>query len=971
MLFSKCYKRRSGDTLLVPRLFLSHRIDPLVDRLVEQLDADPVEPLMTRAILVPNNQMKQWLLLEIAKRKGIAMGLKIACIDEGIFQQHSPLEVFCRIYDALRASSDLELQSYLQGNKKKLLSLTEELSLLFFTYGQYGQALFDPDCKTIDWQHAILQTLFVKGSLRMPVQMLSTLQPYFIHCFGIDYLPPLFWNFLFRAPSLSIYCFSPCIDFWEDLCSERDLRNLHRQVRKQIDSYLRDAPPLLANLGKLGRETLKIFDRFDLQMEEVYPLLEPDSLLKKLQFSLLNFQAAPKELDDSIKIFLTGSSRLKEMECVRDEILRLQLPFHEISVLAPDIEPYVPLIEFVFRDIPYRISSFDIAPQSSFRQGLVRLLNLVSGRWEAEDVLALFETPAFYRKQGWDEKHLEQFRKWVDYARIKWGRNPLHRKEVLKETLIERDSTQGSWEEGLDRLLDTIVYLKPIQMNPDLLEKFIGIISHLSNLAICGEKTTVAWADSLEMIASEWLFSDPENEADRATQSSFFHFLRDLRQCPGESLFPFAVMQRELFRPSLGQIHASHLHAVRFAPLEESALLPAKALFIIGMDEESFPRVKIASALDLLKKEKIFIPKRADRDRYLFLETLFSAQEFLRISFGHLSADEGKPVGPSLLVQELMNTLGLSATIYKSPSITASKNEGFLWPKISDSAMPEGPITIALSDLRALARHPWKFYLQKVHGIYLNEPLEDSFALQKEQLLRMTLGEPVEHVLKEAKLLPGLLGDALRLEILEKAVAWKNQLLEWRLQPFSLTFSEHCTEKYWENSNCIVPPLTLAWESGLKVHLVGEIKQATLQGLICLNEDKIGGVLKIWPEALALAIALDAPQIWMLRNGKTKRVESPENGLKSFVEYYFRCLSAPSPLLEGWADAILRKGADVLGKTIQKNSPFADPVIEWVLARAQLPTAEEILLEWGTYLQKTFSNLTALYPSRRKNHGSV
>lgn len=961
---------------MVPNLFFSHRMDALVDRLVEQLDANPARPLQTRTVLVPNGQMKQWLLLEIAKRKGIAMGLKAASIEE-MLPKPSSVEIFCQTYDLLRESADPGLHAYLEGKKGRLLKLTAELTSLFFLYGQYGKELFEES--PIDWQQAILQKLFVQGPRRMPVQTLSESKPGPIICFGIDDLPPPLWDFLFRSPSLSLYLFSPCADFWDDLCSDKERRHLYRlwkkrktteASREQLDAYLRDAPPLLANWGKLGRETLKILDRFEWQAEEVYPPLEADSLLKKVQSSLLHFQTHPKEVDNSIQVFLTGSSRLKEIECLREEILRLKIPYHEISVLAPNIEPYVPLIEFVFKDIPYRISGFDIAPQSSFRQGLVRILHLACGRWAAEDLLALFETAAFYRKQGWDGDTLDAFRKWIEYARIKWGLDASHKNQVLAETIGKTADGAGSWEQGLDRLLDAIVYLVPLQIDPDELEKFIDLIQQLTKLSLRGEKTLAAWADSLEQIANEFLLANLEDEADAAAYGSFSHFLRSLRECGGESLFPCAVIQRLLARPAFGQIHASHLHAVRFMPLEEGALLPARALFLIGMDEESFPHVKIGSSLDLLKRQGVAVPDPADRDRYLFLEALFSAQEFLRISYGHLSADEGKPVGASLIVQELMHAVGLSGSVYRTPPSLPSPKTSSFWPSFNKGPLPEGEVVVSLSDLRLLARHPWKFFLQKVHGMYLNEQLDDSFALQKGQLLRATLEKPVAQVLEEAELPPGLLGEAVRLEIVEKAAEWQVQMAEWQLEPFSLIFRENCTQIQWEGSYCIAPPIELCWDE-LKVRLVGEIKQTTRKGLICANDDNVSGLLKIWPEALAAAIALNAPQIWMLKNGKTKTIERAEEGLKAFVAYYFQCLAVPSPLLTDWADAILRKGVDELEKKMKMGSQFDDPVVDWVLARAEMPAAAEIMTGWGAYLRGAFCHLSALYPSRSKSHGIV
>jgi len=686
--------------------------------------------------------------------------------------------------------------------------------------------------------------------------------------------------------------------------------------------------------------------------------------LKRIQFDLLTFQETQKiPPDDSIKLFLTGSSKLKEVECLRDEILRLGIPYCEISVLAPNIEPYVPLIEYVFSDqIPYRISGFDIAMQSSFRQGLVRILQIAQGRWEAEELLTLFETPSFYRKQQWTPDTLEQFRGWIESVRIKWGRDGSHRNEILTKTLGEGTySDVNSWEVGLDRLLDAVVYFLPMQVNSDLFEELISVLSVLKTLDLKGEKTLVSWADALEATARDFLMGDPNNEADMGTQNSFYQLLVDLRSSQNQSLFPFEVIQRLIDRPCSGQIHSSHLHAVRFAPIQEAALIPSRALFLIGMDEESFPRAKLCSSLDLLKGQ---VPDTADRDRYLFLQALFSAQEFLRISYGHISADEGKPVGPSLLVQELTSTTEIETIVYSAPATSTEKGH-FIWPNLESGSPPQAEI-VSISDLRLLARHPWKFFLQKVHGIYLNEEWEDSFALQKGRLVRASLEKPIDEVFASEPLLPGAFGEALRLEVTEKAEEWQSQLSEWQLKPFSLILKDHCTEIHWDGPNCIAPPIQIG-----SVRLIGEVKLTSKKGIICANEDNLSGVLKVWPEALIVAMTLNTPQILMLRNGKIKTLENVEQSLRAFIEYYFLSLTAPSPLLSDWADPFLRKGLAEFEKKMEKGSSFDDPVVDWVLARAQIPTAEQLYANWHPILQETFAALIQLYPTRGKAHAAI
>lgn len=945
-------------------------MDFLIDHFLSGLK---MGALQVQTVFVPPGPMKQWLLLEIARRQRIAMGLKIVELD--CFSPNF-VEIFCSLYRAISECTDPVLQAYLEGKKKRVLQLAEQLTSLFFRYGQYGPELFETNRERNDWQQKLLQKLCIEGPWKMAAQILPQLSSGSAILFGIDAMPPVYWDYFARAPSLSVYLFSPCAQYWEDLCSDRERIRLGRYwekkgasqgAREQLDIYLRQAPRHLANWGKWGRETLKILDPMPLEVEEVYPLLQPSSLLEQLQSDFLSFQETKNPpLDSSIRVWKTGSSRLREVECLRDEILRLNVPFHEISVLSPDLEPYVPLIAFVLGEkIPFRIQGLDIAPQSSFRQGLMRLLSLGEDRWDAEGILTLFETPAFYRKQGWDEKKLQALRFWISWARIQWGRDGVHRDEILQQTLGKKGKDhQTSWEKGLDRLLDTLIYRSPMQIEADLLEELIQVFGALKQLCFLGEKTLLEWAQQLEVAAKIWLKADFEEEADQAAYLSFQELLVQLKSHPETGLFPLSVIQRLLRRPCMGPIHASHLHAVCFSRLEEGALIPAKAVFLLGMDEESFPRLKSLSSLDLLQGKGA---DPADRDRYTFLQAIFSASQYLRISYGHLSPDEGKPVGPSLLVQELLASVGEGITCVYQPICHEPKKGGFSWNMEIHSQWPEGTSTVSISDLRQLARHSWKFFLQKVHGIYLREPIENSFALQKGRWVRASLEQPLEEIWSQAELPEGIVGEALRLEVAEKADGWQRQLEAWDIRPFSLILRENCRQREWSGSSLIVPALELEWDR-VKVRIVGEIPLASSRGLICTYEDQIGGLLKGWPEALVVALALDAPQVWMLKTGKMKPLQDPRSALQSWMEYYWSSLVAPSPLLPDWADGLLRKGVAELEK---KREAGEDPVIDWVLARCAIQTAEEIFEKWAPYLREKLKGLVALYPSRGKVGATV
>lgn len=511
-----------------------------------------------------------------------------------------------------------------------------------------------------------------------------------------------------------------------------------------------------------------------------------------------------------------------------------------------------------------------------------------------------------------------------------------------------------------------MIFLTPdsdMCINPDDFEEFLTVLTGLKSRLDClsGEKTLFAWADSLNALAQEYL------EGEEAVWTQFVNDLRKAEPRMDGALFPFACVQRLLSKPNPININSTHLHAVRFASIEDGALTPSKALFMIGMDEESFPRFKVGSSLDLLKKEGLSIPDVSERDRYLFLQAVLSTKEFLQISYGHLSAEEGKPVGPSIVVQELISYLNLETTSIP-PNVSPDFKKTSHWPDSCPKLeLPEGEQTVSIEDLRTLANHPWRFYLKKVCSIFINENWNDSLDSQKNRILRSTLDQPLEKVQAMAveEMPSGLIGEAMVQEIMEKAAEWREQISEWE-GPFTISLLENCSALHWESpKRLVVPAIELKWDR-LNVKIVGEIKPVSSGGFLCLQDDKIDGLLKVWPECLAAAIVLEKPAVVMVKTGKAKPLENVEEHLKSYLEYYFRCLKAPSPLIPAWSDPLLRKGVFELEKKMGQREMFEDPVKEWVMSRAEIPPAEKLFEEWGGCLKASFAGLISLYPTRKK-----
>lgn len=859
--------------------------------------------LKKQRIFVPSLSFKQWLLVQLANfsPSGCIAGYQICTIDELLYELFpnipSPLEMCCLIYQALETDlNKVELTSYLTD--------------LFFSYGKYG---FPKE----GWQAELISKLF-SSNFQLPVQLLKEAGFFteeICHFFGFNSLPPLYWSYLSRSNGI-FYLFSPCIHFWEDVqTSQEEAWNF----RKTGHADFLKAPRLLANLGKLGRQKWIDFD-----IEPVYAKTSTKTMLSAIQHEIVTFEKfeGEKKADESIQLFRTGAFKFTEVETMGKEILRLckerELLFSDVVVLAPNMEEYIPIVESLFSKmgIPYRFTQKPI--HSSFHQGINRLVSLLKGRWSGEKIKLLIQAKSFSRKLFLEEKELAEWTQWIE--------------EIFQ---------YSSWEEGFAELLKkaTTIHLAPLQeMIPmssfDSLEKLFVTLQSLQVDLCQKDKTLQNWANQLEAIAEKYLSYDEDH-------APFDSAIRSLRRARLENVdFPFELIE-ELFTENLqGSIHANHLHAVCFSPFSEGSVIPSRACFLLGMDEERFPRKKETTSLDLIKKE----PDIADIDRYLFLQVLLNTKQFLMISYGHISSTDGKPVNASSVVNELLE---LWPSLEKTILQTQNQGEKKKFFRLSVPEEKESTNSIvSLSDLNAFARNPWKFYLQKVENIYLEERKVRSYRALRSKITRLSLDFPIDRVLHVSKeRYPGIFQEAFSIDAEEKALEMLKQLQVWQKRKSSLTFYQ--TAKGLEFA-----PIQLS-----SSQIIGEIPHCVEDGALYFGDDQISSLLKVWPEVLSACVALKSSKIYFLKTGKIKIIERPKEALEKFVAYFLRCQNTLSPLIPDWANAILRNFE------FSPEFDYRDEVYEWILPRLEI---HETFLEEWKWLQETFSELIELFPRRHE-----
>ncbi|MEO4048024.1 exodeoxyribonuclease V subunit gamma [Pseudomonas sp. CAU 1711] len=703
-----------------------------------RLLAQPQEDLLAPArVVVPSQGIGRWLTLQLAREQGIAMHLEVQLPSSFVWalarqvlgalpeqSAFNPQALTWRLYDWLCEPANLaraeRLERYLEGgDERRRLALAAKIADVFDQYLLYRDdwlaawergELCDLGADEA-WQALLWAELTKDGHphrARLLGELLARLHsdppidglPERLLVFGIGSLPPHHLRVLeglARHTDVIVFALNPCREAWGEI---RDVRELAQSEVSPDDWYLDVGHPLLASLGKQGRD---FFDSLLGQIAEehgIYPQddeLADDSLLHALQNDILRLRtrSADERLalradDRSLELHIAHSP-LREVEILHDQLLARftadpSLSPDQVVVLTPDIERYAPYIEAVFARregapyVPYSLADRSLRAETPLIEAFLGLLSLPESRFAAEEILAWLEQPAIARRAGIEAEDLALLRDWLRQAGVRWGRDAGHR------AALELPADEAfTWRQGLDRLL--LGFAAPPQLAGDglpllgdslpldalegaraqLLGRLCAFVELLAGLAerLQRARPLADWALELQGLLDA-LFDERESGETLLLLSQACAALA--RQAEDSAIV--RPVELALVRQQLGAAleqgsGASGFltGAVTFCTMVPMRSLPFRLVCLLGLDDGALPRRTPAAGFDLIGKR----PRRGDRarrldDRYLFLETLLSARDGLYLSYVGRDPRDNAELPPSVLVSELLEAVDLTAT---------------------------------------------------------------------------------------------------------------------------------------------------------------------------------------------------------------------------------------------------------------------------------------------------------------------
>ena len=526
--------------------------------------------------------------------------------------------------------------------------------------------------------------------------------------FGLTAIPPVYLDVVFqlaKAHPVHLFLLQPSNEYHGD-----DLTPKQRAKRNMRETEGPSGNSLLSSLGRAQAQLTELLIDADerlggvlVDQTEKFSAPQSRNLLGMLQadiFSAVNRPTAAPAPEEAVDRFAVQAndeslvihschSPMREVEVVYERLLRLfekdrTLRPRDILVLSPDIEKYSPLIHAVFeytehagRKIPYSVSDRQPRSASVVVDSFLQVLELSTSRCTAEEVFGLISSPLIAQRFEFSEDELAQVRTWLRETHICWGVDAAQR-----ERLGLPPTQANTWRFGLDRLLlgyamrgqnarlfDHVLPYDEVEgEGGEVLGRLISavetIFSFVNRFGIA--RSLSEWTPLLRETVDQLFQSDDEEHIRdlrflRRTFSRLETVASDLRV---DQPVDIRVLRTHLehLLGAMEQRGGFLTGGVTFAALKPGRSIPARVIFLLGMNDDVFPRRPQPVQFDLTAKWRLGDPSAREDDRYAFLETICAPTDSLQISYVGRSNIHNEEIPPSIVVNELIDYVEQACT---------------------------------------------------------------------------------------------------------------------------------------------------------------------------------------------------------------------------------------------------------------------------------------------------------------------
>ena len=402
----------------------------------------------------------------------------------------------------------------------------------------------------------------------------------------------------------------------------------------------------------------------------------------------------------------------RELEAARDALHRF---FAETKgtrpsdalVLCADWATYSPLIESVFSSsgtdsIPIALDG-GVADDTPITHSFGEIFDFRTNRFEVSGVFNLLSVLQVRTKFGIDADAFTMLRDMVQKNNIHWGFDDADVKDSLGPRAKD-EPRPFTWQRGLDRFVADVLLgprpderdlvdlgglgrLQPCgRVEDDRAAGLVGLWSFVHALKdvrafLKGSHAVEEWRDRLLKIVDDFYAVDTESVGEiselRQAVMSVTADVMIARDCGKASSakdpIPGDVMCRAVLAAVGGRTRKveSFGDCVRFAPLRNGSAVPAKFVWICGLNDGAFPRTEYPPAFDIVGQHPtMFDTSSRARDGLALLKAAMGARERLAFSYVGQSVKTNDKVPASVALidlQEWFKASGVNVTEYRHP----------------------------------------------------------------------------------------------------------------------------------------------------------------------------------------------------------------------------------------------------------------------------------------------------------------
>lgn len=676
------------------------RLEWLADALAADLAAaPPTSAFAVQTIIVAHPGMSRWLRAALAERSaaGIAAGYefllpgewleRLGDVDPDVLSDKPEL-MHWLLYDLL-SNPPFDGRPYSEPGQSAVRRFRRAgvLAELFHRYSIYRADWIDAfeQGRSTEPQAAIWralkqkigdQTRSARVSQQRHVLKTAPTQHADLWVFGLNHCPPDLLE-LFRLygqnATLRWYFQNPCREFWLDLYQPRQLTKA--KIANQA-GFAESGPPLLAELGTSGRDLFEaLLDIADQDEELDTDWSAPATRLASLQAAIHQNQTAPTwapDTTDRSLLIHACKAEWAELEAVREALDRAvgdtpDLRPDEVLIMAVNPSAYRPWLHAVFSANapawPIRVADLNWLEHDPWFQLLETLLARADSPIRRSVWLAVLRHPEVSRHWQIEPALLDKLDHALDRVHASFGWDGADRGD---------GSDQHSLGAGLGRLwsryaADTA--LEPwtlVGLEASLLaraESVLALLHAWRKLAL-HEHTLARWCQLLRRWLARLL--GPVDAEFRVPREVLANLLAGLEQeallTQSQTPLPISAFA-ECLRGRLRQPASeapTPAGGIRFSGLVPFRSLPFRFIAVLGLNADQFPRQDPGLGPDDLLRQS---PRqRLDRDRriedrYLFLEAILNAREWLHLSYISKAAKDGSEQAPSNLLLALAQIL--------------------------------------------------------------------------------------------------------------------------------------------------------------------------------------------------------------------------------------------------------------------------------------------------------------------------